>query len=93
MIAFIITISDCISLDLSFQGSLAGKESACNAGDPRLILGWERSPGEGIGYPLLYSWAFLMAQMVKNLPVQPSHLLLSPSPPAPNPSQYQGPFQ
>ena len=68
MIAFIITISDCISLDLSFQGSLAGKESACNAGDPRLILGWERSPGEGIGYPLLYSWAFLMAQMVKNLP-------------------------
>ena len=68
MIAFIITISDCISLDLSFHGSLADKESACNAGDPGLILGWERSPGEGIGYPLLYSWAFLMAQMVKNLP-------------------------
>ena len=68
MIAFIITISDCISLDLSFHSSLAGKESACNAGDPGLILGWERSPGEGIGSPLLYSWAFLMAQMVKNLP-------------------------
>ena len=68
MIALIITISDCISLDLSFHGSLADKESACNAGDPGLILGWERSHGEGIGYPLLYSWAFLMAQMVKNLP-------------------------
>ena len=27
-----------------------------------------RSPGEGIGYPLQYSWASLMAQMVKNLP-------------------------
>ena len=27
-----------------------------------------RSPGEGIGYPLQYSWAFLMAQMVKNSP-------------------------
>ena len=40
MIAFIITISDCISLDLSFHGSLADKESACNAGDPGLIPGW-----------------------------------------------------
>ena len=27
------------------------KESACNAGDPSLIPGSERSPGEGIGYP------------------------------------------
>ena len=27
-----------------------------------------RSPGEGIGYPLQYSWAFLVAQTVKNLP-------------------------
>ena len=27
-----------------------------------------RSPGEGIGYPLYYSWASLVAQMVKNLP-------------------------
>ena len=26
------------------------------------------SPGEGIGYPLQYSWASLVAQMVKNLP-------------------------
>ena len=27
-----------------------------------------RSPGEGIGYPLQYSWASLVAQMVKNPP-------------------------
>ena len=30
--------------------------------------GSESSPGEGIGYPLQYSWASLVAQMVKNLP-------------------------
>ena len=32
-----------------------GKESACNAGDPGLIPGSGRSPGEGNGYPLQYS--------------------------------------
>ena len=32
------------------------------------LMGWEDSPGEGIGYPLQYSWASLVAQMVKNLP-------------------------
>ena len=37
------------------SGSLADKESACNAGDPGLIPEWERSPGEGKGYPLQYS--------------------------------------
>ena len=31
--------------------SSVGKESACNAGDPGLIPGSGRSPGEGIGYP------------------------------------------
>ena len=40
----------------------------CNAGDPRFIPGLGRSAGEGIGYPLQYSWAFLVAQLVKNLP-------------------------
>ena len=45
-----------------------GKESACNAGDPGLIPGWGRSAGEGIGYPLQYSWAALVAQLLKNLP-------------------------
>ena len=38
-----------------FPGSSAGKESPCNAGDPGLIPGLGRSPGEGIGYPLQYS--------------------------------------
>ena len=51
-----------------FPGSPAGKESACNAGDPGSIPGSGRSPGEGIGYPLQYSWASLMAQLVKNPP-------------------------
>ena len=46
--------------------SSAGKESACNAGDPRSIPGSGRSPGEGLGYALQYSWASLLAQMVKN---------------------------
>ena len=49
-------------------GSSAGKESACNAGDPGLIPGWGRSTGEGIGYPLQYSWASLVALLLKNLP-------------------------
>ena len=48
--------------------SSVGKESACNAGNPSLIPGSGRSPGEGTGYPLQYSWASLVAQMVKNLP-------------------------
>ena len=50
-----------------FPGSSVGKESTCNVGDPSLIPGWGRSPGEGIGYPLQYSWASLVAQWVKNL--------------------------
>ena len=50
-----------------FSHSSVGKESACNAGDPGSIPGLGRSPGEGIGYPFQYSWAFLMAQLVKNL--------------------------
>ena len=41
---------------------------ACNAEDPGLIPGSGRSTGEGIGYPLQYSWASLVAQLVKNLP-------------------------
>ena len=53
---------------MGFLGNSAGKESTCNAGDPGLIPGSGSSPGEGIGYPLQYSWASLAAQMVKNLP-------------------------
>ena len=44
-----------------FPGRSVNKESACNAGDPDLIPGSGRSPGEGIDYPLQYSWAFLVA--------------------------------
>ena len=51
---------------LGFPGNSAGKESACNAGDPGSIPGSGRSAGEGIGYPLQYSWASLVAQLVKN---------------------------
>ena len=45
-----------------------GKKSACNAGDRGSIPGSGRSAGEGIGYPLQYSWASLVAQLVKNPP-------------------------
>ena len=44
------------------------KESASNAGDPGSISGLGRFAGEGIGYPLQYSWASLVAQLVKNPP-------------------------
>ena len=50
-------------------GSSAGKETACNAGDPGLIPGSGNSPREEIGYPLQYSWASMVAQTVKNPPV------------------------
>ena len=51
-----------------FPPSSVGKESACNAGDPGSISGSGRAPGEGVGYPLQYSWASLVVQLVKNLP-------------------------
>ena len=53
---------------MGFSASSAGKESACNAGDPGSIPWSGRSAGEGIGDPLQYSWASLVVQMVKNLP-------------------------
>ena len=49
-------------------GSSAAKESACNTGDPGLIPGLGRFSGEEIGYPLQYSLASPVAQLVKNLP-------------------------
>ena len=55
-------------LSIGFPYSLAGKEFTCNAGDPGSIPGLGRFPGEGIGYPLQYSWASLVAQLVQNLP-------------------------
>ena len=60
-----------------FPGSSAGKAPACNAGDPVLIPGSGRSPGEGIGYPLQYSWASLVAQLVKNPPAMQEILVQS----------------
>ena len=51
-----------------FSGTSAGKESTCNAGDSGSTPELGRVPGEGISYPLQYSWASLVAQMVKNLP-------------------------
>ena len=62
------------SLQIQYEGfphSSVGKESACNAGDPGSIPGWGGSTGEGIGYPLQYSWASLVAQLVKNPPAMP----------------------
>ena len=56
------------SLYSDFPDCSVGKESACNTGDPGSIPGLGRSGGEGIGYPLQYSWASLVAQLVKNLP-------------------------
>ena len=52
----------------SLLASSAGKESACNAGDPGSIPGSGRSLGEGTGYPLQYSWASLVAWLVNNTP-------------------------
>ena len=53
---------------MGFHGSSTGKESTCNAGDSGSIPGSGRSSGEGIGYPLQYSWASLEVQPVNNLP-------------------------
>ena len=67
-----------LSLSLSFQliidfpSGSKGKESACNARDTGAlssIPGSGRSPGEGAGYPLQYSWTSFVAQLVKNPPV------------------------
>ena len=57
-----------LDIPWGFPQSSAGKKSIFNAGNPGLIPGSGRSPGEGIGYPLQYSWASLVAQLVKNLP-------------------------
>ena len=51
-----------------FPDSSVGKESACNTGDPGSISGFDGSAGEGISYPLQYSWSYLVAQLVKNPP-------------------------
>ena len=60
--------ADPTALPVGFPDSSVGKESSCDVGDPGLIPGSGRSAGEGIGYPLQYSWASLVAQLIKNLP-------------------------
>ena len=59
---------DKVLTKLGFPDSSVGKESTCNAEDPNSIPESGRSTEEGIGYPLQYSWASLVAQLVKNLP-------------------------
>ena len=51
-----------------FPDGSVGKEPACNERDPGSIAGLGRSVGEGIGYPLQYSLASCVAQLVKNPP-------------------------
>ena len=67
MIFVIIPVISCCLL--GFPCGSACKESAHKAGDPGPIPGTGRLPGERIGYPLHYSWASLVVQMVKNPPV------------------------
>ena len=52
---------------MAFPGGSAGKESTYDAGDPSLISGLGRRPGEGIGYLFQCSWISQVAQMVKYL--------------------------
>ena len=61
-----------------FPGSSAGKESTFNQGDSGSIPKLGRSPGKGIGYPVQYSWASLVAQLGKNLPAIRDILVQSP---------------
>ena len=53
---------------VGFPDSSVGKKSTCSAGDPGLVPGSGRSAGEEVGYPLQYSWASLVAQLVKDPP-------------------------
>ena len=52
-----------------FLDGSVGQESACNEGNPSSIPGSRRSTGEGIGYPLQYSWVSLVAELVNNPPI------------------------
>ena len=66
--AKMLIFTECLHYATGFPGSSAGKESAVNAGDSSSIPESGRSSKEGLGYPLQYSWASLVAQLVKNLP-------------------------
>ena len=75
IVDFIVAYMKQSSILLGFPGSSVGKKSTCNAGDPSLSPGSERSPGEGIGYPLQYSLASLVTCLVKNLPAMQKTLV------------------
>ena len=64
-----------ICISKGFPDSSVGKKSVCNAGDLSSIPELGRSAGEGIGYSLQYSWASLVAQLVKNLPAMQENWL------------------
>ena len=68
LIAFSFLSEILFKFTMGFPDSSVGKESAYNAGDPGSIPGSGRSPGEGVGYPLQYSWNSFVAQLVKTLP-------------------------
>ena len=59
------TLADTL-YSMGFSNSSVSRESICSAGDPGSIPGSGRSAGEGIGYPLQYSWTSLVAQLIKN---------------------------
>ena len=74
-----VVYGNCIqTLRRGFPDSSVCKESACNAGNPGSIPGLGRSAGEGIGFPLQYSWASLVAQLVKNPPAMQETPVQSP---------------
>ena len=61
-------INSSIPYIMVFLDNSVGKEYTCNEGDPGSFPVSGRSTGEGIGYPLQYSWVSIVAQLVKNLP-------------------------
>ena len=68
----LVLLSGCVMVALrGLSGCSVGKEPACNAEDCSSTPGSGRSAGEGIGYPLRYSWASLVTQLVKNPPAMP----------------------
>ena len=79
--------------DMELPGSSACKDSACNAGGPSSIPELGNSPGEGIGCPLQYSWASLVAQMVKNPPAMRETWVLSLIWEVPLQGEHGKPFQ
>ena len=60
---FFLSFSSALMKVWGFPDSSVGKESGYNAGDPGLIPGLGRSAGEGISYPLQYSWEYSMGTL------------------------------